>query len=619
MDGSIMKKKTILVVLASGLGLALLIYASQLDEVEPHRAAPAAYALSTNATATNRLLVDFRDDATKEQIQAVQKKYALALKPNSRFSWARRLLGGGVVKAKAKALLQKLRAEPLVERAELDMTYSIPPLEALYTRLDHEGRDETQKKSFPNDPKFKYQWHLKQINAHGVWPKATGKGVIVAVIDTGVAYMDRGKFKRVPDLASTEFVAGYDFVHDTDTPLDDHGHGTHVAGTIAQSTNNGIGVAGTAYNARIMPLKVLSSRGFGNVADIAEAIRFAANNGAKVINMSLGGSGSSKIMAAAVKYARDKGVVVVCAAGNEGRNRVSYPAAYPGALAVAATQFDRSTTFYSNWGKEIDVAAPGGNTRVDQNGDGMPDGVLQNTILPGRPDKDDYLMFMGTSMASPHVAGVVALVMESGVTDPDAVEKVIKSTAVHPKDKKWDPHYGAGIVDVQAALSKSATAWGGYKLGLSLALGLLVMMRLRQRRVLGVRPGLGAAAGLVLGSSGLFFFSGLMQHLPGPLSGMLTQGIPAWDAALLGAETHANPLFYSMLLPLGLTISLYGIKRLRGLLFGLTMGVAGHLLFHSVFYTADVTWIPNVMGLDQIWLALNSTACALLGYIVAKK
>ena len=614
-----MKKKKILVILVSVLGLALLIYAGRLDtEPEVDRADPAAYALVTNTTAKNRVLVDFHDGATREQIKALEKKYSLALKPNSRFSWARRLFGGPVVKSGAKALLQKLRAEPLIEHAELDMTYSIPPLEAQYTRMSEED-GAAKKKAFPNDPKFKYQWHLKQINAHGVWPKASGKGVIVAVIDTGVAYTDKGKFKRVPDLANTEFVPGYNFVNDTDTPLDDHGHGTHVAGTIAQSTHNGVGVAGVAYSARIMPLKVLSSRGFGNVADIAEAIRFAANNGAKVINMSLGGSGSSKIMASAVKYARSKGVVVVCAAGNEGRNRVSYPAAYPDALAVAATQFDRTTTFYSNWGKEIDVAAPGGNTRVDQNNDGMPDGVLQNTILPGRPDKDDYLLFMGTSMAAPHVAGVVALVMESGVTDPDAVEKVIKSTAKHPKDKKWDPHYGTGIVDVQAALSKSSTVWGGYKLGLSLGLGLLVLMRLRQRRMLGLRPGVGTAAGLLLGSSGLFFLTCLGQHLPGPLAGMLTTGFPAWDVALLGAGTHANPLFYSLLLPLGLAVSLYSVKPLRGLLFGLSIGVAGHLLFHTVFFTADVTWIPNVLGLDQIWLGLNSLACLALGYVLAKK
>ncbi len=615
-----MKKKTILTIFASIFMVALIAYAAHLEtEPEADRAAAAAYASPTEASATDRLLVDFRDHASKEEIQALKKKYALDLKQNSKFSWTRRLFGAGVVKAKARALLQKLRAEPLVEAAELDMVYGIPPHEVLYTALSEEKKARVAKKQFPNDPKFQYQWHLKQINAHGVWPKATGKGVIVAVIDTGVAYMDKGKFKRVPDLAKTEFVKGYDFVNDTDTALDDHGHGTHVAGTIAQSTNNGVGVAGTAYNARIMPLKVLSKRGFGNVADIAEAIRFAANNGAKVINMSLGGGGSSKIMSSAVKYARDKGVVVVCAAGNEGRAKVSYPAAYPGAFAVAATQFDRSTTFYSNWGKEIDVAAPGGNTRVDQNNDGMPDGVLQNTILPGRPDKDDYLLFMGTSMAAPHVAGVAALIMESGVTDPDAVEKVIKSTANHPKDKKWDERYGAGIVDVQAALEKTSTVWGGYKLGFSLGLSLLVMLRLRSRQVLGLRPGIGSTAGLLLGSSGLFFLSCIGQHLPGPLAGMLTNGIPAWDAALLGAGTHANPLFYSVLLPLALAVTLYSVKGLRGLLFGLTMGVAGHLLFHTFFFTADVTWIPNVMGLDRIWLAVNGLAGVALGYILAKK
>ena len=141
-------------------------------------------------------------------------------------------------------------------------------------------------------------------------------------------------------------------------------------------------------------------------------------------------------MGSAVKYARDKGVVVVAAAGNDGRGQVGYPAAYPGVVAVAATQFDETTTFYSNWGKEIDVAAPGGNTRVDQNGDGKPDGVLQHTIVPGNTSQTDYLWFMGTSMASPHAAGVAALIMGAGVRKPDAVEEILLGTARKPKGRQ---------------------------------------------------------------------------------------------------------------------------------------------------------------------------------------
>ena len=570
------------------------------------------------------VLVDLRDDASDAEVRSLEQRFGLKLQANSPLSSSDdRLYRTRVSRARLVDLLRRLRAEPGVEDAEPDQVYGIPPLEAAVTRFtDEKPGDKFPAPSpgFPNDPKYRYQWHLDQINMPQAWPKATGRGVIVAVIDTGVAYRDYEGFKRVPDLAQTQFVEGYNFINHSSVPLDDHGHGTHVAGTIAQSTHNGIGVAGVAYRARIMPIKVLSARGFGSVADIAEGIRFAANHGAKVINMSLGGSGRSSVLERAVKYAHDKGVTVVCAAGNEGRGRVSFPAAYPGAVAVAATQYDRKTTFYSNWGKEVDVAAPGGNTRVDQNGDGMPDGVLQNTIVLGHPDQDDYLLFMGTSMASPHVAGVAALIVESGVSKPDAVEKVLKETARHPEGKKYDDHYGAGIVDAGAAVRAAQNDLGWYRLGLAGLLGLVVLLRLRERGLLALRPGLGAALGLLFGSAGLFFLPRLDGScaLTAAVQGALTQGFPSWDGALLGAGAHGNPLFFSALVPLGLTLLLYG-TRLRGLVFGVCVGVAAHLAVALLVGSAEVAWIPNRLFLDQLWLGGNALACVGLASIVARR
>jgi serine protease len=551
------------------------------------------------------LVVDFRDDKSHDEIAALGRSLGVTFRAASSQVDVDEIYT--FESGQPAELLASLRANPDVEAADYEFIYGLPEdVLDVDQGLEANKVDPTEK-GFPNDPKFKYQWHMDQIRTKDTWKAAQGEGVIVAVIDTGVA--------KVPDLAQTEIVPGFNFVTNTSDATDDHGHGTHVAGTIAQSTHNGLGVAGVAFHAKIMPIKVLSARGSGSVSGIAEGIRWAADHGAKVINMSLGGPMASSVLSKAIKYAHDKGVTVVCAAGNDGRGKVSYPAAYPHSIAVAATQFDESTTFYSNWGKEIDIAAPGGNTRVDQNGDGMMDGVLQNTVVPGDTSRNDYLLFMGTSMASPHVAGVAALIIGSGVTDPDAVEKVMKDSARQPKAKKdGQNRYGAGIVDAAAAVKKAQLDMGGWGLGIAVAGAALVLMRLRRAGRLAQGLGLGGAVALVVGSSGLFF----LPHLGIPSLTVLSQGLPAWGMAF-GANAHGNPLLYSALIPIAATLLLYSFKqgKLRGILAGLALGVGAHLVFHAFFRTTDIKLIPD--ALDGTWLAINAGISFLTGYAVLRK
>ncbi len=323
----------------------------------------------------------------------------------------------------------------------------------------------------PDDPLYSYQWNFYNnkyggINMESAWEVSTGDiSVIVAVVDTGVAYEDyedvsgsgRGRnstviYEQAPDLYNTNFVAGYDFVNNDSHPNDDEGHGTHVTGTVAQSTNNGTGVAGIAFSTSIMPVKVLDDKGSGTYSDIADGIYYAANNGADVITMSLGGSSTSTTMEDAVAYAYRKGVTIVAAAGNDGKNVVSYPAAYNRyVIAVGATRYDETLSYYSNYGPDLDIVAPGGDTNVDQNGDGYEDGILQQTF-GNSPTDWGYFLYQGTSMATPHVAGTAALVIANGVIGPDNVREVLQSTAKDLGAPGWDPIYGWGRVDAAAAL-----------------------------------------------------------------------------------------------------------------------------------------------------------------------
>ncbi len=313
----------------------------------------------------------------------------------------------------------------------------------------------------PNDPLYSFQWNFPKIGMPSAWDVATtaGSNVIVAVIDTGVAYENFTQAPKTyvlaPDLAGTTFVPGFDYINNDTHPNDDNGHGTHVTGTIAGTTNNSLGVAGIAFNAKIMPVKVLAANGSGSYAAIANGIRFAADNGAKVINMSLGGSAPSVTLESALQYAFNKGVTIVAASGNDSAGVVSYPAAYNNyVIAVGATRFDNAKAPYSNYGTALDIMAPGGDTSVDQNGDGYGDGILQQTFQGANLGAFNYYFFQGTSMATPHVVGVAALVIAKGnAVTPTAVRAALESSADDLGSAGRDNTFGYGLVDPAGALA----------------------------------------------------------------------------------------------------------------------------------------------------------------------
>jgi serine protease len=557
---------------------------------------PTAVAVADTEAAeasTFDLLVDYRDDIGPDVLAATPWTEE-QVSDLSRLDQLHRIQFDNLPDAQQAAAA--LRANPAVESVDWDVPATLPPQDLEAEALAQADRPSvdcaaeagTDHAGFPNDPCYQYQWHLRQVGLPGAWKLGQGQGATVAVIDTGVT--------AVPDLAGIELIAGYNFVGNNKDARDDHGHGTHVAGTIAQATNNKLGVAGVAFGAKIMPLKVLSAQGSGSMGAISQAIRYAADNGAQVINMSLGGPFPTAAIRKAVAYARSKGTFVVAAAGNDGKGRVSYPAKYPEVFAVAATQFDETTTFYSNWGGEVDIAAPGGNVRVDQNGDGKPDGVLQNTVTPGNITKVDYLWFMGTSMASPHVAGVAALVAGAGVNKPDALDAILRSTARAPKAKaidargRVDDHYGAGIVDAGAALRKAKVDRGAGGLALAGSLALLGLAGLRRRGQLATL-GWGMPAAAAASAGGLFF-------------------VPwAWLAA--------SPLLLSAALPLAAVAVLAGIRRARPWVGGLAFGLAGALAVLAITASVDVSFVPDV--LDRLWLTVNAAACVILGRSILRK
>jgi len=305
--------------------------------------------------------------------------------------------------------------------------------------------------TIPDDPHYTEQWNLPRIRAPEAWDLTTGDDLTIAVIDTGVD-LDHpdlvGKLwtnaDEIPDNGLDDDGNGYvddshgwDFVNGDAEAQDDYWHGTHVAGIAAADSDNGQGVAGVSWGARIMPLKVLNASGDGNYADVASAIVYAADNGARILNLSLGGEDYSAALADAVGYARERGCLLAAAAGNDS-GAVRYPAANDGVLAVVATTKWDGRWYGSNHGPEVDVAAPGAD--------------IYSTTLD-----DAYLSASGTSAATPHVSGLAALVWSAQPDlTTDEVARVITETVRDLGAPGWDQFYGWGRIDAYQAVSSVA-------------------------------------------------------------------------------------------------------------------------------------------------------------------
>lgn len=316
----------------------------------------------------------------------------------------------------------------------------------------------------PNDPLFPYQWSLRAMEVPGAWSVSRGKGAIVAVLDTGVAFENRGPYRRAPDLAGTRFVPGWDFVrndaHPDDVPpaAGRRSHGSQIAGIIAQTTDNGIGAAGVAPDASIMPIRVLKPDLSGSARTIAMGLRFAADHGADVANLSIAGPSGARVLKAAIDYASSRGVTIVAAAGNDGHSSVSFPAAYPEVISVGAVAQDRSRARYSNYGRALDLVAPGGAGEAVDTGYGPGDGVLAQT-LKGGPARFCYCFTASTSAAAAEVSGVAALLIGSGrATTPAQVRRALLAGAEPLGPGGWNVRYGAGLVEAWGALAATVAS-----------------------------------------------------------------------------------------------------------------------------------------------------------------
>lgn len=548
--------------------LCLLIIVFWWTTDAPHRYPAVPLCVSVPDSQAGNLVVDLVDNCTTHDIDDINKLTGGSFRYVHETTRDECLLIGSV-ESQYDAWLA-LRDNPLVEVAEPELTYHMD--------------------AYPNDPLYKYQWNMRMIGVPSAWRNTPqGQGITVAVVDTGVAGW-------VEDLQGTRILPGKSFVTDEPTSEDFNGHGTHVAGTIAQTTNNSLGVIGIAPKASILPVKVLNAGGFGSSASVAAGILWAVENGADVINLSLGG-GYSEVIHNAVRKAKQSGAIVVAARGNTGNTVPHYPGAHEEVIGVSAIGPDAQLAPYSSYGQGTDIAAPGGNKDFERGG------ILQNTV-DGKGGQL-YAQFQGTSMAAPHVAGAAAVLLSTGM-DPGAVEKTLLTTA---DGDIWTEEFGWGKLNLARAVSVASTRYPLARGGIALVLSLLILTLGRTR--LGFK--FWAALLSVLTASGLFF----LHWLPLPdftLVRMLSVSVIQWPTFFVD-QARANQFLWLSALPsLGATLLCGPHRSARPAITGLALGTAAYFLHAAVTGCTQLflLWFELGSVPTAIWYAVNTIVALLL-------
>jgi len=461
------------------LGLPAAKAAPQAPTATSLESARAAFEAkqTTVRVAPSQLLVKFPEGTPVATIQRVAQE-----------------MGGSLIEMVTPDGLAKVRVDPFVDvrdamrrwKERPDVQYAAPNVIAHAFAVPNDTTIAT----------YDLKWNLRQVGAFDAWDYVTADPrIVVAIIDSGVAFEDypipayeianvwpgTTMYLQSPELPGP-FVPGWDFVNNDAHPDDDYSHGTFVATILAGAANNVTGSCGVAFGVTIMPVKVLDFQGDAESDHIVQGIRFAADHGATIINLSLGypplplfllsGYTLQQIMdifiplGDAIAYAQNKGCLIVASAGNFAFDEVSYPAAFPGVIACGATGVDGSRSSFSSYGKDLDFMAPGGEF-LDVNNDHIQDAVPAYSMKPNRspgslakPDSFGLFFSFGTSESAPHVAGAAALLMSAGATDENTIVRVLRETAVTAQTygQHFNPGYGWGLIQIDKAVRQVARA-----------------------------------------------------------------------------------------------------------------------------------------------------------------